>query len=141
GKADLLTMPGGGSRVPATVESVTSRLHYLRMDGRETFKNAVMAMCKAAQEALHRCELTVDRIACIIPHQANRRIIEAVSDRLGAHPEQVFVNVDRYGNTSAASVVIALDEAVRSGRIRRGDLLLMTVFGAGLTWGAAVIEW
>lgn len=141
GKADLLSMPAGGSRIPATADSVAARLHYLRMDGRETFKNAVMAMCTAAQEALRRCELTVDQIDCIIPHQANRRIIEAVAERLGAPSERVYVNVDRYGNTSAASVAIALDEAVRQGRIVRGDLLLLLVFGAGLTWGAAVIEW
>ena len=141
GKAELLMMPGGGTRIPASVDSVASRLHYLRMDGRETYKNAVMAMCTAAQEALARCDLTVEQISCIIPHQANRRIIEAVSERLGADPAKVFVNVERYGNTSAASVAIALDEAVRGGKIARGDLLLLLVFGAGLTWGAAVIEW
>ncbi len=141
GKADLLTMPAGGSRIPASQDSVASRLHYLRMDGRETFKNAVVAMCTAAHEALSECALTVDQIACIIPHQANRRIIEAVTERLGAPPERVFVNVDRFGNTSAASVAIALDEVVQQGRIARGDLLMILVFGAGLTWGAAVIEW
>jgi 3-oxoacyl-[acyl-carrier-protein] synthase-3 len=141
GKADLLCMPGGGSRIPATPESVASRLHFLRMDGRETFKNAVVAMCRAAHQALEACALTIDQVACVIPHQANRRIIEAVTERLGAVPQRVFVNVDRYGNTSAASVAIALDEAVREGRIARGDLLLLLVFGAGLTWGAAVIEW
>lgn len=140
-KAGLLCMPAGGSRIPASPDSIASRLHFLRMDGRETFKNAVMAMCTAAEEALARCELTIDRIRCIIPHQANRRIIDAVATRLGASPDRVFVNVDRYGNTSAASVAIALDEAVRSGQIHRGDLLLLLVFGAGLTWGAAVIEW
>jgi 3-oxoacyl-[acyl-carrier-protein] synthase-3 len=140
-KADLLCMPGGGSRIPASPDSVSSRLHYLRMDGRETYKNAVVAMYTAAQEALRRCELSVDKIDCIIPHQANRRIIEAVADRLGTGMDKVYVNVDRFGNTSAASVAIALDEAVRTGRIQRGDLLLLLVFGAGLTWGAAVIEW
>ena len=141
GKADLLFMPGGGSRCPATTETVAGRLHYLQMEGRETFKNAVQAMCTAAQEALRRCEVDISKIKCIIPHQANRRIIDAVGERLGATPEQLFVNVNRYGNTSAASVAIALDEAVASGRIRRGDLVLLIVFGAGLTWGAAVIEW
>jgi 3-oxoacyl-[acyl-carrier-protein] synthase-3 len=141
GKAELLHMPGGGSRCPATTESVAARLHYLRMEGKETFKHAVQAMMSASQEALRRCELDISQIKCIIPHQANRRIIDAVGERLGATPGQLFVNLDRYGNTSAASVAIALDEAVSSGRIQRGDLILLVVFGAGLTWGAAVIEW
>jgi 3-oxoacyl-[acyl-carrier-protein] synthase-3 len=140
-KSDLLFMPGGGCRCPATAESVVSRLHYLRMEGKETFKNAVQAMHSAAQETLRRCEIDITRIKCVIPHQANRRIIDAVAERLGAKPEQMFVNLHQYGNTSAASVAIALDEAVQSGRVQRGDLILMVVFGAGLTWGAAVIEW
>jgi 3-oxoacyl-[acyl-carrier-protein] synthase-3 len=141
GKANLLFMPGGGSRCPATKDSVEARLHFLHMSGKETFKNAVQAMCSAAQEVLRRCEVDITRIKCVIPHQANRRIIDAVGERLGATPEQMFINVDRYGNTSAASVAIALDEAVTSGKIQRGDLILLVVFGAGLTWGAAVIEW
>ena len=140
-KADLLSMPAGGSRLPATIQTVTDKLHYLRMDGKETFKNAVQAMCSAAQEALKRCELDISRIKCIIPHQANLRIVDAVADRLGAKPEQMFINLHKYGNTSAASVAIALDEAVTSGKVARGDLILLIVFGAGLTWGAAVIEW
>src|SRR5438128_7695575 len=141
GKADLLFMPGGGSRCPATVDSLNARQHYLRMEGKETFKNAVQAMQTAAEEALRRCEMTISQIKLIIPHQANRRIIDAVGDRLGAKPEQLFVNVDKFGNTSAASVGIALDEAVTTGKVQRGDLILLVVFGAGLTWGAAVIEW
>jgi 3-oxoacyl-[acyl-carrier-protein] synthase III len=140
-KADLLFMAGGGSRCPATSESVASRMHFLRMEGKETFKNAVQAMQTAAVEALRRCELDITQIKCIIPHQANLRIIDAVGERLGAKPEQMFVNLHKYGNTSAASVAIALDEAVSSGRVQRGDLVLLVVFGAGLTWGAAVIEW
>jgi len=140
-KADLLSMPGGGSRIPATSESVAAGHHFLRMDGKETFKSAVTAMYTAAREALRRCELSISEIKCIIPHQANRRIIDAVAERLGARAEQLFVNLEKYGNTSAASVAIALDEAVQSGRIQRGDLVLLLVFGAGLTWGAAVIEW
>lgn len=140
-KADLLFMPGGGSRCPASAESVASRLHYLRMEGKETFKNAVQAMQTAAEEALKRCELDITRIKLIIPHQANRRIIDAVGERLKARPDQLFINLHKYGNTSAASVAIALDEAVESGQVHRGDLLLLIVFGAGLTWGAAVIEW
>lgn len=140
-KADLLSMPGGGSRCPASAESVAAGLHFLRMDGKETFKNAVQAMHLAANESLRRCEIDISQIKCVIPHQANRRIIDAVAERIGATPEQVFVNLDKYGNTSAASVAIALDEAVASKRIQRGDLILMVVFGAGLTWGSAVIEW
>jgi 3-oxoacyl-[acyl-carrier-protein] synthase-3 len=141
GKANLLFMPAGGSRCPASKDSVDARMHFLRMEGKETFKNAVQAMCSAAQEVLRRCELDITKIKCVIPHQANRRIIDAVGNRLGATPEQMFINVHRYGNTSAASVAIALDEAVASGKIQRGDLILLVVFGAGLTWGAAVIEW
>ena len=140
-KAGLLELPGGGSACPPTAESVANRMHYLRMDGRQTFKNAVNAMVSAAHVALERCGLTIDQIRCIIPHQANQRIITAVSEQLCAAEGQVFVNVDRYGNTSAASVAIALDEAATAGRIQRGDLVLMVVFGAGLTWGAAIIEW
>ena len=140
-KADLLCMPGGGSRCPATTESVANGLHFLRMDGKETFKNAVTAMVTAGQEALRRCEINITQIKCVIPHQANRRIIDAVGERLGVKPDQFFVNLHKYGNTSAASVAIALDEAVREGRIQRGDLVLLVVFGAGLTWAAAVIEW
>ena len=140
-KAMLLCMPGGGSRIPATADSVEAGLHHLQMDGKETFKNAVTAMYNAAQEALRRCEIDISRIKLVIPHQANRRIIDAVTERLGVDPSQVFVNLDRYGNTSAASVAIALDEAVTQGRLQRGDLALLVVFGAGLTWAAAVIEW
>ena len=140
-KAELLSMPGGGSRHPATHASVDARLHFLRMEGKEVFKNAVNAMLTAANEAMRRCELEIGQIKCVIPHQANRRIIDAVASRLGAKPEQVFMNLEKYGNTSAASVAIALDEAVQTGRIQRGDLVLMVAFGAGLTWAAAVIEW
>jgi len=140
-KADLLSMPGGGSACPATLESVASGLHYLRMDGKETFKNAVQAMVSAAHEALRRCAIDITQIKCIIPHQANQRIVDAVGERLKAAPDQVFMNLQKYGNTSAASVAIALDEVVASGKIQRGDLVLLVVFGAGLTWGAAVIEW
>lgn len=140
-KSDLLFMAGGGSRCPATPESVSNRMHYLRMEGKETFKNAVQAMQTAAEEALRRCEVNIAQVKCIIPHQANRRIIDAVGERLGAKPEQLFVNLHKYGNTSAASVAIALDEVVSSGAVKQGELILLVVFGAGLTWGAALIEW
>ena len=140
-KAMLLCMPGGGSRIPATTDSVEAGLHHLQMDGKETFKNAVTAMYNAAQEAMRRCEIDITKIKLVIPHQANRRIIDAVGERLGARADQIFVNLDKYGNTSAASVAIALDEAVSQNRLERGDLVLLVVFGAGLTWAAAVIEW
>lgn len=140
-KSDLLSMPGGGSRHPATVDSVNAGLHYLRMDGKETFKSAVQAMMTAGRTVLGRCGLDISQIKLVIPHQANQRIIDVVCDRLGAKSDQVFLNLHKYGNTSAASVAIALDEAVCAGRIERGDLILLLVFGAGLTWGAAIIEW
>ena len=140
-KGNLLCMPGGGSQIPASEESLKNRLHFLRMDGRETFKNAVTAMCSAAKEVLSQCNLDIGQIDHIIPHQANHRIISAVGERLGVKEDQLFVNLQKYGNTSAASVAIALDEAATSGRLKRGDLILIIVFGAGLTWGAAVIEW
>ena len=140
-KASILSQPGGGCLHPATAKTVSDRLHFLRMDGKDVFKSAVNAMATAAREALGRCELEIDRIKCIIPHQANMRILKAVGDRLGAREDQVFSNLQRYGNTSAASVAIALDEAIEQGQVERGDLILLLVFGAGLTWGAAVIEW
>lgn len=140
-QASLLELPAGGSSLPATAATVAGRLHYLRMDGKETFRNAVNAMVAAAQEALSRCQLKIEDIRCLIPHQANQRILSAVANRLGAREDQIFSNVERYGNTSAASVGIGLDEAVRAGRIQTGDLVLLVVFGAGLTWGSALIQW
>ena len=140
-KGSVLCVPAGGSRAPSSADTIAGRLHYIRMDGKETFKNAVQAMLTAGRSALKRCELDISQIKCVIPHQANRRIVDAVGERLGVKPEQLFVNLEKYGNTSAASVAIALNEAVETGRIQRGDLILLVVFGAGFTWGAAVIEW
>ncbi len=140
-KGEFLCMPGGGSRIPATADSVTNRQHFLRMNGKDTFKSAVNAMVAVGHESLEKAGLKITDIKLVIPHQANLRIIDAVGDRLGVTPEQSFVNLDRYGNTSAASVAIALDEAVTTGRLQRGDLVLLLVFGAGLTWGSALIEW
>ena len=138
---DILFMPGGGSRCPITRENVDLNLHTIHMIGKEVYKQAVSAMLKAAKKALDQAGLAIEDIACIIPHQANVRIIEAIADRLGISREKMFVNLDRYGNTSAAAVAIALDEANRSGRIKPGDYILMVVFGGGLTWASTVIEW
>jgi 3-oxoacyl-[acyl-carrier-protein] synthase-3 len=138
---DILFMPGGGSRCPITRENVDRNLQTIHMIGKEVYKQAVTAMLKAAKKALDQAGLAIEDIACIIPHQANVRIIEAIADRLGISREKMFVNLDRYGNTSAAAVAIALDEANRSGRIKPGDYILMVVFGGGLTWASTVIEW
>ena len=138
---DILFMPGGGSRCPITRENVDLNLQTIHMTGKEVYKHAVTAMLSAAQKALEQAGLRIEDIACVIPHQANMRIIEAIADRLGIPLEKFYVNLDRYGNTSAAAVAIALDEANRSGRIKPGDYVLMVVFGGGLTWAGTVIEW
>jgi 3-oxoacyl-[acyl-carrier-protein] synthase III len=138
---DILFMPGGGSRCPITRENVDLNLQTIHMTGKEVYKQAVTAMLKAAKKALDQAGLAIEDIACIIPHQANVRIIEAIADRLGISRKKMFVNLDRYGNTSAAAVAIALDEANRSGRIKPGDYILMVVFGGGLTWASTIIEW
>tara|TARA_Y100000588_G_scaffold381222_1_gene466491 strand:- start:146 stop:1144 length:999 start_codon:yes stop_codon:yes gene_type:complete len=140
-KAEILAMPGGGCRQPATVDSVNDRIHFLKMEGKEVYKNAVTAMTAAAKDVMEQSGLSIDDIKCIIPHQANQRIISAIGERLGAKEDQVFVNLQKYGNTSAASVAVALDEALESGKIERGDRILIIAFGAGLTWGATVLEW
>lgn len=139
--SELLNIPGGGSRHPASEQTVRDRLHYIKMTGREVFKHAVSSMLNAAQEALRRSGVRIEEIACIIPHQANLRIIQAIGQRLGAPVEKYYVNLDHCGNMSAASVPVALDEAVRAGRIRRGDLVLLVAFGGGFTWAASVLEW
>ncbi len=138
---DLLIIPRGGSRAPATCESIAAREHCIRMKGKEVFKLAVRAMDESARDILEQHHLRADQIALVIPHQANFRIIEAISDYLELPLERFFVNVDRYGNTSAASIPLALDEARRAGRVRPGDLVLLVAFGAGLTYGSALIRW
>jgi 3-oxoacyl-[acyl-carrier-protein] synthase-3 len=138
---DILFMPGGGSRCPITRENVDMHLQTIHMMGKEVYKQAVTAMLNAAKKALGQAGLSIEDIACVIPHQANVRIIEAIADRLGISRDKMFVNLDRYGNTSAAAVAIALDEANRSGRIKPGDYILMVVFGGGLTWASTVLEW
>jgi 3-oxoacyl-[acyl-carrier-protein] synthase-3 len=138
---DILFMPGGGSRCPITAENADQHLMTIHMTGKEVYKQAVTAMLAAAQKALDQAGLSIDDISCVIPHQANLRIIEAIATRLGIPLEKFYVNLDKYGNTSAAAVAIALDEANRSGRIKAGDYVLMVVFGGGLTWASTVIEW
>jgi 3-oxoacyl-[acyl-carrier-protein] synthase-3 len=139
--AELLCIPRGGSRAPATCESIAAREHCIRMKGKEVFKLAVRGMDEAAREILEQHRLHADQISLVIPHQANLRIIEAISEYLELPMDRFFVNVDRYGNTSAASIPLALDEARRAGRIKTGDLVLLVAFGAGLTYGSALIRW
>ena len=140
-QTELLNIPGGGAACPITIDNVNDGLAALAMQGREVFKHAVNAMRRAAERAVEKAGLTLDDIKLVIPHQANLRIIDAIADRLDIDREQVYVNLDKYGNTSAAAVAIALDEAHREGRIQRGDKILMVAFGAGLTWASAAIEW
>ena len=140
-KADLLKVPAGGAAQPASNESVRARAHFLKMNGTEVFKHAVRGMSDAAHTAIQRAGIKPEQIACVVPHQANIRIIEAVVERAGIPLERVYLNVDRYGNMSAASTIVALCEAVRDGRIKKGDYALLVAFGAGLTWGASVIRW
>lgn len=139
--AGLLYQHAGGSRHPATAESVAHGQHFLRMNGREVFKHAVLVMEKAATDLLRDHGLTAADVDCVIPHQANRRIIETMAERLEVPLDRFFINLDRYGNTSAASIPLALDEAARAGRLRPGALVLLVAFGAGLTWGAALLRW
>jgi 3-oxoacyl-[acyl-carrier-protein] synthase-3 len=113
----------------------------MKMTGREVFKHAVRCMSEAARQALDRCGLTIADVACVIPHQANMRIIQAIAEKLDAPMERFYVNVERVGNMSSASVPVALDEAVKAGRVKKGDVLLFVAFGGGFTWGATVMEW
>ncbi|GJM16616.1 MAG: 3-oxoacyl-[acyl-carrier-protein] synthase 3 [Thermodesulfobacteriota bacterium] len=138
---DLLWMPAGGSRIPTSEESLKNGDHFLKMEGREVFKEAVKALESSSLEAIRQAGITPDEIDLLIPHQANYRIIDAVRRRLELPEEKVFSNLDRYGNTSSASVPIALDEAVKSGRLKKGDIVVFSAFGAGFTWGASVVRW
>src|SRR5919108_2587374 len=140
-KGELLMVKAGGSRVPATKETVELGEHFITMQGGEVFKLAVKSMADAAEEALVEAGLGLDDIAVMIPHQANVRIIEGVAKRLHFPMERVFVNIQRYGNTSAASIPIAICEAEATGRLRKGDKVLLVAFGGGFTWGASVLEW
>jgi 3-oxoacyl-[acyl-carrier-protein] synthase-3 len=138
---DLLYMPGGGSRHPATRETVDARMHYAKMKGSEVFKVAVRMFTECVERILTRNGITAADVNLFVPHQANLRIIEAAVKRVGLPMARVFVNVERYGNTGAASVYVALEEAVTSGRVRQGDLVLLAAFGGGFAWGATLIRW
>jgi 3-oxoacyl-[acyl-carrier-protein] synthase-3 len=139
--AGLLEVPAGGSRRPATQETVANREHYLRMNGPEVFRRAVRIVVESASHALERGGMSIDDVTWFAPHQANVRIIEAAGNRLGIPAERTLVNIDRYGNTSAASIPLVLSEAADDGRLQPGDLVLLSGFGAGLTWGSALLRW
>jgi len=141
GGAALISQPAGGSRLPASYETVERAQHTLHMNGREVYKFAVRIIPRAIEEAVSRAGLTLADVDLFIPHQANIRIIDAAAKRLGQPREKFFVNVERYGNTSSASVPVALYEAVRAGLIHRGDLAVLVAFGGGLTWGSTALRW
>ncbi len=138
---NLIHLPGGGSKNPASIDSVEQRLHYIKMKGNETFKVAVRTLEDLVIKTLEENNLDSSQLSLLIPHQANLRIIQATADRLKMPMDKVIVNLDKYGNTSAASIPIALDEAIISGKIKEGDYILLEAFGGGLTWASALIKW
>jgi 3-oxoacyl-[acyl-carrier-protein] synthase III len=141
GLGELICVPGGGSTMPPTEKMLAEKAQYLKMKGNETYKVAIKTLEEVARETLSAHGLTVNDIDLYVPHQANIRILKAVAERLQLPMEKVFMNIDRYGNTSAASVPLALDEAVKAGRIKDGSLVMIGAFGAGLTWASALIRW
>ena len=138
---EYLIVPGGGSRIPSTEASVNSRQHYIKQDGKTVFKYAVKGMAEVSKKLLDRNNLSGDDIALFIPHQANKRIIDASAERCGISPDKVLINIDRYGNTTAGTIPIALNEAVSENQINDGDYVLLAAFGAGFTWGSMLIKW
>ncbi len=138
---ELIFRPGGGSLHPPSKEMYESNLPFIKMRGHETFKIAVRSLAEVSNETLRRAGVAHDEVAWFIPHQANRRIIDAVGQRLDIPEDRIYVNIDRFGNTSAASIPICLDELNRAGKIHEGDLVLCSAFGAGLTWGACLVRW
>ena len=136
-----LIVPGGGSRLPPTIETVKRRKHYLRQDGKTIFKFAVKGMADVAERILINNRMSGDDIDLFIPHQANKRIIDATSDRCGVNKDKVLINIDRVGNTTAGTIPIGMSEAVNDGRIKDGDFILLAAFGAGFTWGSILIKW
>ena len=139
--AGLLEIPAGGSRLPASIATVQARQHYMTMAGQEVFRRAVRVVVDSATTTLERAGLTANDIDWFVPHQANLRIIETASHRLGIPPERTVVNIERYGNTSSASIPLAMFEAVEDGRVKAGDVVLLSGFGAGLTWASALLRW
>ncbi|OOP57466.1 MAG: 3-oxoacyl-ACP synthase [Candidatus Brocadia carolinensis] len=140
-QADVLIMPGGGAKTPASIESVQQREHYIQFKGKEVFKLAINNITNLILETVTKNDLTINDIDLIIPHQSNLRIIEATMEKLGLPMEKAFVNIDKYGNTSSASIPIAIDEARKEGRLSSGDLVMLVAFGGGLTWGSSLIRW
>jgi len=138
---NLIYVPGGGSRHPASEATVRDRMHFIKMRGNETFKLAVRTLEELAVKTLKANRIKASELSLLIPHQANLRIIKAIAKRLDLPMDKVIINLDKYGNTSSASIPIALDEAVRNGRIRKGDYILLMAFGSGLTWASALIRW
>lgn len=138
---NLLHLPGGGSRNPASVDTLKENLHYIKMEGNEVFKLAVRILADSANNALKKCNLDYRNVNCFIPHQANIRILLAVAKRLGLSEDKIYLNIARYGNMSSASTAVALCEAVEKKRIKKGDIVVLDAFGAGLVWGAIVIKW
>jgi 3-oxoacyl-[acyl-carrier-protein] synthase-3 len=138
---DLLTMPAGGSRLPASFETVSNNLHTIKMDGQEVFKFAVRIIEKTSVNLLNKANIALDEIDYLVPHQANIRIIEAASKKLKLSDDKVYVNLDRYGNMSSASIPVALDEAYKNSLLNKGDMVLLVAFGAGLSWGSTLIKW
>jgi len=139
--ADQLYIPAGGTAKPASHETVEGREHYIKMKGNELFKVAVRSMEEVSRRVMEKAGVSPEELDLFIPHQANQRINNAVQQRLGVGPEKVYSNISRIGNTSSASIPICLDECVRSGRVKKGDLVLMSAFGAGVTWGAVLMRW
>ena len=138
--AEFITIPAGGSRCPASVETVQNKQHYLKMNGREVYKFAVHQMSESIRLAMESCNLTVDQVKLVVPHQVNQRVIDSATEKIGFPKDKVFINIEKYGNTSAASVPIALDEALRAGRCGPGDWVIMVGFGAGLTWAGVTFK-
>lgn len=139
--ADLLTIPAGGSRLPASRETVDGRLHFMKMNGREVYRFATRVVPKSVRVVLREAGVSIEDVALLVPHQANTRIIKAVADKLHMPWERVCINLDRYGNTSCASIPLSLEEAGEQGRLQEGDLVLLLGFGAGLSWGSCLLRW